>query len=348
MSKYILKPYAHLKPRLLGPMYNIVIQVGTTSRTLFSCHTDTVHSKSGKQNIKFDHEVGLIYKPSPPEKKQKTHVKGANAWVSHLDSWGDCLGADDTTGVWIMLEMIDRGIPGTYIFHRGEERGGIGSGWIADHKKEWLTENFDRAIAFDRKNETSVITQQSCGVCCSNEFALDLCAKLGSGWVPDSTGTFTDTANYAFLIPECTNLSVGYNLQHTAGEYQDLYFAEEILDRFCLINWSKLPIVRDPVAAEEQHTSRFAHYLPAHSKYEDLEFPDQFAGSDSDSLTAQHPLVKDLAYLEFTAKDILDMDYDDLVAICDYDPDWAAGLIYTAADKDFQELLADADGDIVH
>ena len=35
------------------------------------------------------------------------------------------------------------------------------------------------------------------------------------------------------------------------------------------------------------------------------------------------------------------MDYQDLVAMCEYDPDWAAGLIYAAADKEFNELMSE-------
>ena len=42
----------------------------------------------------------------------------------------ECLGGDDGTGVWLMTKLIEAGVPGRYIFHRAEEVGGRGSGWI--------------------------------------------------------------------------------------------------------------------------------------------------------------------------------------------------------------------------
>ena len=36
-------------------------------------------------------------------------------------------------GIWLLLEMIDAGVPGVYALHYGEERGGVGSSGLAEH-----------------------------------------------------------------------------------------------------------------------------------------------------------------------------------------------------------------------
>lgn len=77
---------------------------------IWSSHTDTVHNKKGFQKVHYwiDEKSGDTFFGS----------YGPNA---------SCLGGDDTAGIWIMLQMIKANIPGHYIFHRGEECGGIGS-----------------------------------------------------------------------------------------------------------------------------------------------------------------------------------------------------------------------------
>ena len=47
------------------------------------------------------------------------------------------------------------------------------------------------------------------------------------------------------MIPECTNLSVGYWSQHTIKETQDVGFAEKLLARLLQIDWEALPTSRD-------------------------------------------------------------------------------------------------------
>lgn len=209
---------------LVGPMENIVIEVGEGSRTLFSCHTDTVHHTEGTQRVRYS---------------------SVTAWKNDKEP----LGADDGAGVWLLLHMIDAGVPGTYVFHRGEERGGIGSSWMAKHAGEWLAQ-FDRAVAFDRKGSTSVITHQFGGRCCSDKFAKSLAEALGMKHHPDNTGVFTDTANYTHIIPECTNISVGYNAEHTSLEQLDLTYLFDLAEAVIKVDWEALPTARDITAPE--------------------------------------------------------------------------------------------------
>lgn len=195
--------------------------------TLFSSHVDTVHRDEGRQKITFN---------------MATNHYGKND--------NEPLGADCAAGVWLMLEMIDRAVPGAYFFHRGEERGGVGSDGIATHYAKVL-ERFDRAVAFDRKDTWSVITHQWGGRCCSSEFGEALAAALNEQnadfmYVTDDTGLFTDTANYVDVIPECTNVSVGYYDEHTPRERLDLAHLFALRDALVGIKWEELPVKRDP------------------------------------------------------------------------------------------------------
>lgn len=182
-----------------------IITIGDSS-ILWSAHTDTVHSISDnvRQVLVIEHEV--------------VSTEGHTI-----------LGADDGAGMWMLLEMIDAGVEGTYIFHRGEECGGIGSSYLAKHHSDMLSEH-SHAIAFDRKGEGSIITHQCMDQSCSKGFAKefgDAIYELSSYEVNlgiDEGGIFTDTANYIGIIPECTNISVGYYDAHTTSESLNLTY----------------------------------------------------------------------------------------------------------------------------
>jgi len=333
-----------------GTQGNIIVDVpladGTASKTLFSCHTDSVHRTDGMQQLTYTQH---------PE----------SGYIIQSDN-NECLGGDDGTGVWLMTKLIEAGVPGRYIFHRAEEVGGRGSGWIEKNRED-LLQGHERAIAFDRKAKHSVITYQSCSRCCSDEFADDLGGHLMLAakryylerfqagdqtvmydvqapvpeertswrqipgarsqkvtktnayghttttweipreqytytytpknefwnsvverfapmapegvedyvfsteemqtlvqnyaneypeemmglledylkfkeeiWKTDTGGSFTDTANYTDIIPECTNLSTGYYNAHTQSEYQDYAFLEVFLEGLIATPWEEL------------------------------------------------------------------------------------------------------------
>jgi Peptidase family M28 len=218
LKRYVL-PF---KPLVIST--NLIVQVVGDEETLFSCHTDTVHRESGTQVVLFDDNLKLAYKTDK-----------------------EPLGADDTTGVWLLLEMIKAKIPGIYAFHYGEERGCIGSKQMAREHPE-LFAKIKRAIAFDRRGTTSIITHQMSQRCCSDTFADAVASALGHDYKKDSTGLYTDTASYTGLVPECTNISVGYEHQHCAEESQDISFALEMREWVLAADWKSLPTERDPKA----------------------------------------------------------------------------------------------------
>ena len=199
-----------------------------THKTLFVAHVDTVHRTEGKNKIR----------------KTKTH------WYAK----GDVLGADDGAGCALLMHMIHANVPGYYIFTQGEERGGVGARYLAEKQADLLAQ-FDRAIAFDRRNIDSVITHQGWGRCCSDEFGNALADALMAGCdnlmlLNDDTGVYTDTAEFTAIIPECTNISVGYDREHTQSESLDLVYYQHLSSAVVQVDWDNLPVVRDAAVEE--------------------------------------------------------------------------------------------------
>jgi Peptidase family M28 len=229
--------------------HNLVVSVptaaGAASKVLFSCHTDTVHHMHGIQDIAYDPTFGHVVLSEPG--------KGV----------ATCLGADDGAGIWLMLEMIRAKVPGTYVFHRGEERGCIGSRAMADEHRAWL-QHFDCAIAFDRPGFDEVITHQlSRTRCASDEFGKALATALsaldnGLKYSTSDRGMVTDTAQYRRLIPECVNIGVGYQDQHGKDEFLDYGHLVKLRDACLSFNWEELPIKRDPTAYDASDTRTWA------------------------------------------------------------------------------------------
>ena len=213
------------------PFGNFILEIperdGSRSPILWSSHTDTVHSKPGKQKLR--QKGAMIYSDS------------------------NCLGADCTTGVWLMQQMALARVPGLYIWHALEERGCQGSSFIREHTPEKLS-HIRFAIAFDRKGYNEIITHQVAGRTASDEFALSLAAALYPSqkliYEPSDRGIYTDTNEYAGIVPECTNISVGYFNQHTSDEHQDLTFAAKLLRSLLTADFSQLVCKRDPTVHE--------------------------------------------------------------------------------------------------
>ena len=195
-------------------------------KVMWSSHLDTVHRDEGRVPIWVDGNTARV----------------------HRKKGGSCLGADCTTGVWIMMEMIRAEVPGLYVFHRGEEVGCLGSEHIREHYKKLLS-TIDACIAFDRYGTDSIITHQMSQRGCSEEFAQSMIAQL-PGYKTDDGGSYTDSYTYFEDISECTNISVGYYRQHTKDEHQNLSFAQQLRDWMVKFDPSKLVFKRDPTIVD--------------------------------------------------------------------------------------------------
>ena len=93
---------------------NYILSVGVDPNIAFTAHTDTVHRQEGIQTLSVE-----------------------DNFITTMT--GSCLGADCTTGLWLMLGMIEAGIEGVYIAHAAEEIGGIGSSsLVADNPSPYI------------------------------------------------------------------------------------------------------------------------------------------------------------------------------------------------------------------
>lgn len=212
---------------------HVDLRGASNSRSLFVAHTDSVHREDGRQVV--------------------TYKDGQLVTVT-----GSCLGADDAAGVYVLLRMIEAKVPGYYIFTRGEECGGVGARWLAENMRDLLAQ-FDRAVAFDRRATHSVITHQGMSRCCSDKFAEALSEMLNDAdrefmYCPDDTGVYTDTAEFTHIIPECTNLSVGYYKEHTPDEWLDVEHMRRVAKSAVVIDWESLPVGRDPSVVEPEYS----------------------------------------------------------------------------------------------
>jgi hypothetical protein len=218
---------------------NYYYEIGK-SRTIFASHLDTANKVAG------------------PVK----HVIDGNIIKTDGTS---ILGADDKAGVTVMLHLINNKVPGLYYFFIGEEVGCIGSGLAAKSISDFK-DKYDRIISFDRRDVGSVITHQSWSRCCSNDFADELANQLNStglglSYTKDDGGVYTDSAEFIDIIPECTNLSVGYYREHTHTESQDIDHLERLADACLRVDWENLPTVRDPKVTDYKTTNKYSDYI---------------------------------------------------------------------------------------
>lgn len=174
------------------------------------------------------------------------------------------LGADDKAGVTIMLYMIVNEIPGLYYFFVGEEVGCIGSKKVAEVQKENKIPGINKVISFDRRGNNSVITYQSGKRCCSDNFGKTLSAQLNQAdsdflYESDPTGVLTDSIQFISIYSECTNISVGYQSEHTQSETQDIKHLEKLAKACLKVDWNSLPVQRDPAVVEYKSYDRVGY-----------------------------------------------------------------------------------------
>lgn len=207
-----------------------------TNRTLFTAHVDTVHKDDGINRIR----------------------KTDSVWFAD----GSQLGADDGSGIAMLMHLMTNEVRAYYLFTVGEECGGIGATHVGKKNTELLSQ-FDRAIAFDRRGSSDIITHQSGGRCASDAFAQALSDKLneaGMLYMPCDGGVYTDTAEFIRVVPECTNISIGYLCEHSSDEAQDILHLRALADAVLSFDWDALPTERDPAAVEPDLYADWQNY----------------------------------------------------------------------------------------
>lgn len=291
-------------------------KVISDSPVLWSSHIDTVHTFDGYQTLHYDGKRQIV------ELSKRSVARGAQ-----------CLGADDTAGVYIMHELIRAGVPGHYIFHADEESGGRGSNDLAYADPERI-KGSQFAIALDRKGTADVITKQAGDRCASDAFALSLATQLnanGLSFAPSALGAFTDTANYIGLIGECTNLSVGYQNAHCPREWLDCAFVDCLFTALCKLDPSLLVAERVPEAPMEYDWRNWrnhdTNFKPLQSSFDLATFECEtcglwFDGTRSDAVDNQSyccgecedfaRMDRELREQTRTSSTYLDPQYDDV------------------------------------
>ena len=265
---------------------NYILGVGVDPTIAFTAHTDTVHRQEGIQTLSVE-----------------------DNFITTMT--GSCLGADCTTGLWLMLGMIEAGIEGVYVAHAAEEIGGIGSSNLVLDNPSWLA-NIQACISFDRFGTNSVITHQGGRRTASDAFAVSLADILGMAQLkPDTGGTYTDSMEYSGVVPECTNLSVGYYDQHTSKESQDILFAETLLERLCKADWRALVISRDPTQPMEYDDTVWTALSTASDEV-DEESVDAITALLLDRPRMVAELLYDYGLTIDVLADELNLDYSDL------------------------------------
>jgi len=227
---------------------NYYIQIGETPSTMFTCHLDTADKTQTKVKHVFDGNI------------IRTDGKSI-------------LGADDKAGMTVILYMIQKQVPGLYYFFIGEEVGCIGSRKLADTwTKTEFSKYIKKVVSFDRRGTDSIITYQMFGRCCSDEFAQELANRMNATGNKmkmelDDTGILTDSAKFVRLVPECTNISVGYQNEHTGKESQDIEFLRRLCNTVVKVDWETLPVKRDALEEDDYDHYYSGYGYESMSKY---------------------------------------------------------------------------------
>lgn len=235
----------NLKQDSIGNYY---ITIGD-SKTLFTSHLDTFSKKYEKIN----HII------------KKGIIKTDGTTV---------LGGDNKNGVLILMYMIYNNVPGTYYFFIGEE-GGVSPEMSCYGSTKALEtypnvfNKFDRAIAFDRRGEGSIVIKQRGRICASDEFAdtlVDEFFKNGLEFKKDYAYG-TDSAVFLDIIPEITNISSGGRFEHSFLESTDIKYLKKVANAAININWEKLPTIRKAEGVK--------------TKYNKIQFSDRYFEEDT-------------------------------------------------------------------
>jgi hypothetical protein len=74
-------------------------------------------------------------------------------------------------------------------------------------------------------------------------------------YLPDDSGVYTDTAEFVDIIPECTNISVGYAREHSEHESLDIQHFIALSEAVLNVRWDSLPISRKAGEVEDKYQS---------------------------------------------------------------------------------------------
>jgi hypothetical protein len=98
---------------------------------------------------------------------------------------------------------------------------------------------------------------------------------LGMGYILDDGGIYTDTAEYTHIISECSNVSIGYQSEHSHKETLDINHVLKLRDKMISIQWDQIDLTKERKPQEK--ISKWDYYYPndiGSTSFEDLKYLD--------------------------------------------------------------------------
>lgn len=134
------------------------------------------------------------------------------------------IGGDDRCGVYIILELINRGLRPHVLFTTDEEVGGIGAEMFTKTFDEnYIKDNINFFLEFDRKGFKDVVRYED-----DNDELIREIEKFG---FKEDYGSFSDISILSpYYKISSVNLSSGYYNAHTKNEYVNINEMRKIID----------------------------------------------------------------------------------------------------------------------
>ena len=166
--------------------------------------------------------------PKPPSRIY--HDKDYNVFWSETG-----LGADDRAGIYMIIELVERGLRPSIVITDLEEEGGVGADVLVRHFPRCPFKECKALIELDRRGYNDAVFYR-----CDNKEFKQLILSYGFKL---AQGTFTDIS---IISPPwglaSVNLSCGYYNEHTSLEMLKLEECEQVIDKVELMlrecdNW---------------------------------------------------------------------------------------------------------------
>lgn len=272
VRKYIKKELAPLVDKMFIDIYGNLLAVKKFGETdgkpviMLNAHMDTVSTV----------------------KSNKTVREQSGVFTAHCKGKRTVLGADDRAGIAIVLSIIEN-IPNNFegtvkiSFTREEEIGVIG----ASNMVEDFYRDVDLSLTFDRRGNNDIVVGTMGFPFCSNSvgYTLENISKLNGFDYKCVEGGVSDAYEFSSKNVNSVNLSVGYEGEHTDGEflvYKDMCIARDLglsilkdISLYDYENFGDVPLENNWVT---NYTSNSNYYYDKYHSYED-----SYPEVDSDS-----------------------------------------------------------------
>lgn len=202
---------------------------------LVTAHMDTVHDVTCYE---FHEEDGVIKSPQG-------------------------IGGDDRCGIYMILELLRRGIKPFVLFCEDEEIGGVGSNKFCGTPYIEELKELKYFIELDRANANDAV-YYDCG---NEEFKNFISETIG---YKEAYGSFSDISHLSPATDVASvNLSCGYYKAHTTDEYVVLSEMENTLNKVAILLMLDYSEIKGFDYQEEKYTKWLGRYSSYSSYYDD-------------------------------------------------------------------------------